>query len=146
MTSVAYGASPPLPGWARTVWVLVTGWIAGAVVVGALYVAANGSAGPQFFGIAESIEIVIMVAVGGRGTLIGPIVGAILVGAAKTYISDQLKVTWNNNTITLWPIVMGVLFIGVVLFLPDGLVGGGRRLAAWLRGKIGRRVAVAVSG
>ena len=40
MTSVAYGASPPLPGWARTVWVLVTGWIAGAVVVGALYVAA----------------------------------------------------------------------------------------------------------
>ena len=45
-----------------------------------------------------------MVAVGGRGTLIGPIVGAILVGAAKTYISDQLKVTWNNNTITLWPI------------------------------------------
>ena len=72
-------------------------------------------------------------------------VGATLVGAAKTYISDELKLTWNNNTITLWPIVMGVLFIGVVLFLPDGLVGGGRRLAAWLRGKIGRRVVVAVS-
>jgi urea transport system permease protein len=121
----------------------LAGFLAG--LAGALYVAANGSAGPQFFSIADSIEIVIIVAVGGRGTLIGPIVGAVLVGAAKTYISDQLKVTWNNNTITLWPIVMGVLFIVVVLFLPDGLVGGGRRLAAWVRGKIGRRAVAATA-
>jgi len=87
-----------------------------AGLAGALFVAANQSAGPQFFSIGESIEVVIFVAVGGRGTLIGAILGALLVNWGKDYINTAFS-TW-------WPVVLGGLFVSVVLFLPEGIVGG----------------------
>ncbi len=98
-----------------------------AGLAGALFVAANESAGPQFFGIADSIEVVVLVAVGGRGTLIGAIVGAALVSMARTYVNEW----WN----VAWPIILGGLFVGVVAFLPEGVVGLIRRVAA----RLGRR-------
>jgi urea transport system permease protein len=97
-----------------------------AGVAGALYVMLERTAGPDRFGISFSIEVVILVAVGGRGTLVGPILGAVLVTWGKTVV---------NNTDVLkpyWPILLGALFIGAVLFLPDGIVGGLRRLRARL--------------
>lgn len=93
-------------------------------LAGALYVAANRTAGPEYFGIAFSIEIVILVAVGGRGTLIGAILGAILVRFTNTYINDEYK--------GAWPIILGGLFVLVVVFLPDGLVGLVRKLGSSL--------------
>jgi urea transport system permease protein len=96
--------------------------LAGALagLAGALYVAANGTAGPEHLGIAFSIEIVILVAVGGRGTLIGAILGAILVRLTNTYVNDE----WGSA----WPFVLGGLFILVTVFLPEGIVGALRKL------------------
>ncbi|HLJ95927.1 MAG TPA: urea ABC transporter permease subunit UrtC [Gemmataceae bacterium] len=100
--------------------------LAGALagLAGVLYVASQGTAGPDRFGIEFSIEVVVMVAVGGRGTLYGAIIGAILVNLANTYI--------NNEFENAWRFILGGLFVGVVLFLPNGIVGGGRSLVNWL--------------
>jgi len=86
-----------------------------AGVAGALYVPQVGIINPSEFSPANSIEIVIWVAVGGRGSLHGAILGAILVNYAKTYFTGALPEAWLY--------VLGGLFIGVTLFLPKGLVG-----------------------
>ncbi len=92
----------------------LSGMIAG--LSGALYTAAAGTAGPDpYLGIAFSIEVVILVAVGGRGTLFGAVIGAILVGFVNTYANDEWK-GW-------WPIILGGLFIVVTVFMPQGIVG-----------------------
>ncbi len=92
----------------------LSGLIAG--LSGALYTAAAGTAGPDpYLGIAFSIEVVILVAVGGRGTLVGAVLGAILVNFLKTYANDEWK-GW-------WPIILGSLFIGVTVFMPEGIIG-----------------------
>jgi urea transport system permease protein len=101
----------------------LAGGLAG--LAGALYVSALGTAGPDRLSISFSIEVVILVAVGGRGTLIGAILGAVLVNFANTYVNDTFK--------DKWPFLLGGLFIGVVVFLPEGIVGGLRKLAARLR-------------
>jgi urea transport system permease protein len=103
--------------------------LAGALagLAGALYVSAMGTAGPDRFSIAFSIEVVIFVAVGGRGTLIGPVLGALLVNFTNTYVNDNYK--------EKWPIILGALFIFVVLLLPEGIVGGLNKLTA----RLGRR-------
>ena len=72
--------------------------------------------------ISNSIEVVIWVAVGGRGTLVGPIVGAILVNFAKSYFTTGALAQY-------WLFVLGGLFIAVTLFLPKGIVGTLARLA-----------------
>jgi urea transport system permease protein len=91
----------------------LAGGVAG--LAGAMYVPANGLADPDYLSIVFSIEAVIWVAVGGRGTLLGPIVGAVLVGWANTYISSAFP--------KYWTIALGALFLLVVVFLPRGLVG-----------------------
>jgi urea transport system permease protein len=101
----------------------LSGLMAG--LAGALFVAANQTASPTFFSINDSIEVVIFVAVGGRGTLVGAIFGALLVNWGKDYI--------NAVSGTRWPIVLGALFVAVVLFLPEGVVGGVPRFFSFLR-------------
>jgi urea transport system permease protein len=91
----------------------VAGMLSG--LAGALYVAANGLAGPDYLKIGFSINIVIWVAVGGRGTLIGPVLGAVLVGYAESKISKEFP--------DYWILVLGCLFIGSVVLLPKGVVG-----------------------
>ena len=86
-----------------------------AGVAGALYVPQVGIINPSEFSPANSIEIVIWVAVGGRGSLHGAILGAILVNYAKTYFTGTLPEAWLY--------VLGGLFIVVTLFLPKGLIG-----------------------
>jgi urea transport system permease protein len=75
----------------------------------------SGIVSPQYMGVAFSIEMVIWVAVGGRGTLIGAVLGAVLINYAKSLISEQLPETWL--------FIQGGLFLLVVTALPDGLVG-----------------------
>jgi urea transport system permease protein len=97
-------------------------WVVSAVMAGiggALYVPQVGIINPSEFSPANSIEAVIWVAVGGRGTLVGPVLGAVLVSAAKTYLTGSLP--------ELWLFALGALFILVTLLLPAGIVGLLRR-------------------
>ncbi len=86
-----------------------------AGVAGALYVPQVGIINPGEFSPANSIEAVIWVAVGGRGTLIGSIIGAVLVNFGKTLLTNALP--------EIWLFALGGLFIAVTLFLPRGIVG-----------------------
>jgi urea transport system permease protein len=87
-----------------------------AGVAGALYVPQVGIINPSEFAPANSIEAVIWVAVGGRGTLIGPIVGALLVNYAKTTFTSGMLAPY-------WLFLLGGLFVAVTLFLPRGIIG-----------------------
>jgi urea transport system permease protein len=91
-----------------------------AGVAGALYVPQIGIINPSEFSPGNSIEVAIWVAVGGRGTLVGAIVGAIAVSAAKTYLTGAFPQAWLY--------FLGGLFILVTLLLPKGLMGLGSLL------------------
>jgi urea transport system permease protein len=84
-------------------------------VAGALYVPQVGIINPGEMSPAASIEIAIWAAVGGRATLIGPIVGAFFVNGAKSWFTVAFP--------EFWLFFLGALFIAVTLFLPDGIVG-----------------------
>ncbi len=96
------------------VWVFVFSAIV-AGVAGALYVPQIGIINPSEFAPINSIEAVIWVAVGGRGTLYGAIAGAVLVNYVKTYLTGAFP--------EVWLFALGALFIGVTLFLPRGVIG-----------------------
>ncbi len=97
-----------------------------AGVAGALYVPQVGIINPSEFSPANSIEIVIWVAVGGRGYLHGAILGAILVNYAKTYLTGAAP--------DIWLFFLGGLFIAVTVLLPKGIVGSLDQLRARLPG------------
>ncbi len=86
-----------------------------AGVAGALYVPQVGIINPSEFSPANSIEIVIWVALGGRGTLWGAALGAVIVNFAKTYFTGAFP--------EIWLYALGALFVGVTLFLPQGVAG-----------------------
>nr|WP_276120574.1 urea ABC transporter permease subunit UrtC [Pararhizobium qamdonense] len=86
-----------------------------AGVAGALYVPQVGIINPGEFAPANSIEVVIWTAVGGRGTLIGPIIGAILVNFGKSIFTAAFP--------EFWLFALGALFVATTLFLPKGVVG-----------------------
>ena len=93
-----------------------------AAVGGALYVPQVGIINPSEMTPDKSLEAVVWCAVGGRGTLVGPILGAISINALKSYATRAFP--------DLWLIILGGLFILVVLFLPGGLVSIPQRLKA----------------
>jgi urea transport system permease protein len=95
-------------------WVFVVSAVL-AGVAGALYVPQVGIINPSEFDPINSIEIVIWVAVGGRGTLVGAIMGAILVNYAKTYFTGALP--------EIWLYALGALFVLVTRLLPRGIIG-----------------------
>jgi urea transport system permease protein len=103
-----------------------------AGVAGALYVPQVGIITPAKIGVLPSIEMIIWVAVGGRGTLLGPVVGAIGV--------NWLQSVLTTNYPDLWLLVLGGLFVAVVLFIPDGVVGTAQKLIARLRRPAGAGV------
>ena len=93
-------------------------WTLSAVlcgIAGALYVMQVGIINPSEMSPANSIEIAVWTAVGGRATLIGPIIGAFLVNGAKSWLTVAYP--------EFWLYFLGALFIGVTLYLPQGVVG-----------------------
>lgn len=98
-----------------------------ASIGGALFTLQVGLASPSLVGIVPSIEMVIYAAVGGRLSLIGAVYGAVLVGAAKTWFSE--------NFVEYWLYFIGALFIVIVVFLPEGLAGLLARLSSVKRAK-----------
>jgi urea transport system permease protein len=90
-----------------------------AGIAGALYVPQVGIINPSEFSPGNSIEIAIWVSVGGRGTLLGPIAGAVLVNLAKTWLTGAAPETWL--------FVLGALFVLTTLVFPRGIAGLARR-------------------
>ncbi|WP_293160204.1 urea ABC transporter permease subunit UrtC [Okeania sp. SIO2C9] len=91
----------------------ISGAIAG--ISGALYTVQSGIVTPSYMEVAFSIEMVIWVAVGGRGTLVGAIIGTLLVNFGRTFLSEQFP--------QIWLFFQGALFLLVVTILPNGIVG-----------------------
>jgi urea transport system permease protein len=108
-----------------------------AGVAGALYVPQVGIINPSEFSPANSIEAVIWVAVGGRGTLTGAVLGAVLVNYAKTYFTSGFLAPY-------WLFVLGGLFIAVTLLLPRGVVGTIRHWRSERQQRRRQRIAGAV--
>lgn len=86
-----------------------------AGVAGALYVPQAGIINPSEMLPAKGLDVVVWVAVGGRGTKLGPIVGAVLVSMLKSYTTRAFP--------EYWLLILGGLFVLVVLFMPDGIMG-----------------------
>ena len=105
-------------------------FVASAVIAslgGALFVAQVGAINPSEMNTEKSLEAVVWCAVGGRGTIVGPLIGAVGVNGLKTWATREFP--------DLWLIFLGVLFILCVLFMPKGVVG----LPAQIRGLLARR-------
>jgi urea transport system permease protein len=92
-----------------------------AGVAGVLYAPQVGIITPSQIGVLPSIEVVIWVAFGGRGTLWGAVLGAVSIN----WLRSVLTATYP----TLWPIILGSLFVVVVMLFPEGLMGLGRRFS-----------------
>jgi urea transport system permease protein len=88
-------------------------------VAGALYVPQTGVINPSQMAPPESIEFAIWVALGGRGTLVGAILGTGLINVIETWATTAYP--------DLWLYFLGAIFIGVTLFLPNGVLGVLRR-------------------
>ena len=115
---VMFSGYSPLP-YKLTIWT-ISAMMCG--VAGALYVPQVGIINPGEMSAANSIEIAVWAAVGGRATLIGPIVGAFIVNGAKSWLTVTAP--------EFWLYFLGALFIAVTLFLPDGVVGLVKKLKA----------------
>ena len=110
-TRVMFSGYSPV-GYKLTIWT-ISAIMCG--VAGALYVPQVGIINPSEMSPANSIEIAIWAAVGGRATLIGPIIGAFVVSGAKSWLTVAYP--------EFWLYFLGALFIAVTLFLPNGIVG-----------------------
>jgi urea transport system permease protein len=99
-----------------------------ASFAGALFVPQVGIINPSEMDTSKSLEAVVWVALGGRGTIVGPVLGAISVNALKSWASTGV-------TADFWPLILGASFVLVVLFMPKGIFGipgQVRDLMAWL--------------
>jgi len=99
-------------------WYKLAIWTFSAMLcglAGALYVPQVGIINPGEMSAANSIEIAIWAAVGGRGTLIGPVIGAAIVNLSKSFFTQAFP--------DYWLFFLGALFVGVTLWLPDGVAG-----------------------
>ncbi|OLP15673.1 urea ABC transporter permease subunit UrtC [Leptolyngbya sp. 'hensonii'] len=121
------------PTWYKVFVFAVSAALAG--ISGALYTVQSGIITPKAMDVAFSIEMVIWVAVGGRGSLLGAILGALVVNFAKTLLSEQFP--------AFWLFFQGALFLLVVTVLPSGLLGWMRTDGILLlRSLLGRRPAL----
>jgi urea transport system permease protein len=101
------------PVFIKTIIFAVSGLFAG--LAGALFIPQVGIISPSMMGIVPSIEMAIWVAVGGRGTIYGAVLGALVVNLAKSLLSETYP--------DIWLYLLGALFIGAVVFFPDGIMG-----------------------
>jgi len=115
---VMFSGYSPLP-YKLTIWV-ISAVMCG--IAGALYVPQVGIINPSEMSTANSIEIAVWAAVGGRASLIGPIIGAFLVNGMKSWLTVTAP--------EFWLYFLGALFIGVTLYMPHGVVGLIQKLSA----------------
>jgi len=104
----------------RFLAILFSGLFSG--IAGLLFAYYHLYVSPHVLGLPSSAEVLLMVISGGSGTLLGPIVGAALVVIMKTVASAYIE---------RWNLVLGAIFVTIVVFMPDGIVPGTRRLWRW---------------
>ncbi len=133
------------PVWFKTAVFALAAMIGG--IGGALYTAQTGIINPDNMRAYESLMVVVWVAVGGRMTITGPVIGTLFISLLMSFLTTarSYPFTWLPhwlgeainavllNMPKLWPFVLGGLFVAVVLYLPDGLVGQWRRWMARLK-------------
>jgi branched-chain amino acid transport system permease protein len=95
--------------------------LAGAVggFAGVLWAYYNGFVSPSDLEVTASVEALLMVALGGRGTLIGPALGALLIVLLENLVS-----VYTHR----WPMILGAVYIITIVYAPDGIAGAVRRL------------------
>lgn len=101
-----------------------------AGIAGALYVSQVGIISPAEVGITPSVEMIIWVAIGGKGTLVGPILGALSINALKSFASENFPEVWSY--------FLGLIFIVVILWLPGGIVSL-KEIPSKIKAKISRK-------
>jgi urea transport system permease protein len=126
-TRVMFSGYNPI-AYKLTIWVISAVMCA---IAGALYVPQVGIINPSEMSPANSIEIAIWAAVGGRASLIGPIAGAFLVNGAKSWFTVAFP--------EYWLYFLGALFIAVTLYLPHGMVGLVKTIKATIQAKLGAK-------
>lgn len=115
------------PTWYKVFVFAVSAGLAG--IAGALYTVQSGIITPKAMDIAFSIEMVIWVAVGGRATLLGAVIGALVVNFAKTFLSEQYP--------EIWLFFQGAMFLLVVTVFPNGFLGlFNKNSLLWLRANL----------
>lgn len=102
-----------------------------AGLAGALFVPVVGIISPAMLGIVPSVEMLLGVAVGGRGTLAGAVLGAVALNFARSQLSDAFP--------TIWQFLEGGLLIAVITIAPGGLLGLGAQARAWVAARLTRR-------
>jgi branched-chain amino acid transport system permease protein len=112
----------------RFLAILFSGFWTG--VAGILFVYYNQFISPQVAALTSSAEVLLMVISGGTATLFGPVVGAAIVVIMKNVVSAYVE---------RWNLVLGVIFVVIISFMPEGLVPGSVRLLRWLWGAIAAR-------
>jgi branched-chain amino acid transport system permease protein len=106
-------------------------------VAGLLYCYYNQFVSPHVMALTTSAEALLMVISGGTGTLLGPIVGAVLVVAMKNIASAYIE---------RWNFVLGAIFVAIVIFMPDGLVPGSVRFWRWATARASQRTSAPLPG
>ncbi|HEY0206611.1 MAG TPA: urea ABC transporter permease subunit UrtC [Acetobacteraceae bacterium] len=117
----------------ETLWIKLAAWClsaSAAAVAGALYVPQVGIINPSLLDPALSLDVAVWVAIGGRGGLVGAILGAVLVNLLKFWLAGAAP--------ELWPFVLSLLVLGVVLALPNGLLDVRNRSRGWMTGMAAR--------
>lgn len=115
-------------GYSAPRYKLIMAALGGAVggLSGALYAGVNGQLDPSVFGVTLGLQVFVWVAIGGQGTLWGPLLAAVLLQLAESYFS--------SITTDLYLIIVAAIFVVAVIALPDGVAGGLRRLLRRLVG------------
>jgi branched-chain amino acid transport system permease protein len=98
-----------------------------AALAGGLYAAVSGFVAPDLAALLLSTQVIVYVALGGRGTLVGPVIGAVLV--------IRLQDAVSSYSYALWPMILGAFFIAMVFLFPDGLVSLLQKLAVRISGR-----------
>ena len=96
-----------------------------AALAGSFYASVSGFVAPDLIGLFLSTEVIVWVAVGGRGTLIGPFIGA--------FVVIRLQQEVSSIDTKLWPVVIGAFFVAMVFLIPHGLLPMLRRVGSALR-------------
>ena len=101
-------------------------------MAGALYAPYNGNVNPIHVGFETGAIVLIWVAIGGRGFLLGAFIGTFLVQYVRFYMTDFIAPFMSVTTAnSVWPLIFGIVFLGVILLYPEGMMGLLHRIGAW---------------